>query len=217
MSHRSWCAEHPGERSNERLEFLGDAVLGLVVTDDIFAALPDVAEGHLAKIRAQVVCAPSLAGVAVDLRVGPALRLGRGEEMSGGREKASILADAVEALFGAVWLDGGLTAAAPVVRTCMAAHLADAVARPGELDAKTGLQETAAHLGEGAPHYDVVEEGPDHAKHFTATVLLSGRPWGVGSGRTKKEAEQAAAADALGQLASHGGVGHNGGGGGADA
>lgn len=192
-------------------------MLGLVVTDDIFAALPDAAEGQLAKIRAQVVCAPSLAAVAVDLGIGPALRLGRGEEMSGGRAKASILADAVEALFGAVWLDGGLDAAGPVVRRVMAAHLSDAVARPGEIDAKTSLQETAAQLGEGVPDYRVGEEGPDHAKHFTATVLLSGRPWGVGSGRTKKEAEQAAAADALGQLVPRGGAGNDGGGGGADA
>ena len=107
LSHRSWCAEHDGRPSNERLEFLGDAVLELVVTEEIYTAFPELSEGDLAKLRASVVRAESLAELAVDMQIGPALLLGRGEEASGGREKESILADAVEACFGAIFLDGG--------------------------------------------------------------------------------------------------------------
>jgi ribonuclease III len=180
-------------------------VLGLVVTDDLLVAHPDANEGQLAKLRSRVVCAPTLALVAAELGVGPALRLGRGEELSGGRTKSSILADAVEALFGAVWLDGGLDAASRVVRGRMAPHLVAAAAERGDTDFKTRLQEVAAREGAGVPDYRIVEEGPDHAKQFTATVRLSDRPWGVGSGRSKKEAEQAAAADALGRFVDGGG------------
>ncbi len=214
VTHRSWCAEHPGSASNERLEFLGDAVLGLVVTDHLFRSNPDLAEGDLAKARAQIVSSTTLASVAVEVRLGDALRLGRGERRSGGSEKPSILADALEAVIGAVWLDGGMVAADPVVTGLLADRLAAAVGVPGGLDFKTRLQEAAAHRGEHGPVYDLAEEGPDHAKRFTATVRLGDRAWGSGSGRSKKEAEQAAAADALDRL---GGNGGDVGGGGGDA
>ena len=214
VTHRSWCAEHPGNASNERLEFLGDAVLGLVVTDHLFRSNPDLAEGDLAKARAQIVSSTTLASVAVEARLGEALRLGRGERRSGGSEKPSILADALEAVIGAVWLDGGMSAADPVVTGLLADRLTAAVGVPGGLDFKTRLQEAAAHRGAHGPSYELSEEGPDHAKRFTATVRLGDRVWGAGSGRSKKEAEQAAAADALDRL---GGNGGDVGGGGGDA
>jgi ribonuclease III len=196
VTHRSWCAEHPGAPSNERLEFLGDAVLGVVVTDQLYCDHPDLPEGQLAKTRAEVVSSAALAPMARKLGLGPALRLGRGEEMSGGRDKASILADALEAVLGAVWLDGGLGAAAPVVRRLVADALDRAVAGPGGTDFKTRLQEEAAHRADAVPEYAISETGPDHAKHFEATVSVAGEQWGHGAGRSKKEAEQAAAADA---------------------
>lgn len=205
VTHRSWCAEHPGNQSNERLEFLGDAVLGLVVTDLLYVANPAMAEGGLAKARAQIVSSHALALVAAEIGLGAALRLGRGEHRSGGREKSSILADALEAVFGAVWLDGGLPAAAPVIEALLATRIDEAAAGPGGSDFKTRLQEVAAHRGEAGPDYELAEEGPDHAKRFTATVRLGGRSWGTGSGRSKKEAEQAAAADAFDRLGGNGG------------
>lgn len=214
VTHRSWCAEHPGNASNERLEFLGDAVLGLVVTDHLFRSNPNLAEGDLAKARAQIVSSTTLASVAVEVRLGDALRLGRGERRSGGSEKPSILADALEAVIGAVWLDGGMAAADPVVTGLLSDRLTAAVGVPGGLDFKTRLQEVAAHRGDHGPSYELSEEGPDHAKRFTATVRLGDRVWGSGSGRSKKEAEQAAAADALDRL---GGNGGDVGGGGGDA
>jgi ribonuclease III len=196
VTHRSWCAEHPGAPSNERLEFLGDAVLGIVVTDQLYRDHPDLPEGQLAKTRAEVVSSAALAPMARALGLGSALRLGRGEEMSGGRDKASILADALEAVLGAVWLDGGLDAAALVVRQLVADALDRAVAGPGGGDFKTRLQEEAAHRADAMPEYAITETGPDHAKHFEATVSVAGEQWGHGAGRSKKEAEQAAAADA---------------------
>lgn len=205
LTHRSWCAEHPGNHSNERLEFLGDAVLGLVVTDHLYRANPGLAEGDMAKARAQIVSSVALASVAADVGLGPTLRLGRGEQRSGGSEKTSILADAMEAVIGAVWLDGGMPAADVVVTGVLAGRLEAAVGVPGALDFKTRLQEVAAHRGESGPAYELSEEGPDHAKQFTATVRLGGQTWGTGSGRSKKEAEQAAAADALDRLGGNGG------------
>ena len=214
LTHRSWCAEHPGNDSNERLEFLGDAVLGLVVTDHLYRANPGLAEGDLAKARAQIVSSVALASVALEVGLGAALWLGRGEQRSGGAEKSSILADAMEAVIRAVWLDGGLAAADQVVTGLLAGRLEAAVGVPGGLDYKTRLQEMAAHRGDSGPDYELSAEGPDHAKQFTATVRLGGRVWGAGSGRSKKEAEQAAAADALDRL---GGNGGDVGGGGGDA
>lgn len=193
MSHRSWCAENPGTCSNERLEFLGDAVLGLVVTDHIYRAYPQLPEGELAKVRAAVVNAGVLAEVAAELDLGAALLLGKGEDASGGREKPSILADAMEAVIGAVYLDGGWEAAYALVMRLLGERIAEAAAGPGGQDFKTRLQELAARHFDQLPRYDVVDEGPDHAKRFYATVHLAGRARGRGEGRSKKQAEQAAA------------------------
>lgn len=193
LSHRSWCAEHDDEPSNERLEFLGDAVLGVVVTDALYRGFPDQAEGQLAKTRAAVVSAAALADVGHALGLGADLRLGKGEDASGGREKASILADAVEAVIGAVYLDGGMDAARALVLRELDQRIAEAASRPGARDYKTRLQEVAASDGYGPPTYDLSESGPDHHKRFVATVLIGGQIRGTGDGSSKKEAEQRAA------------------------
>ncbi len=199
LSHRSYCAEHPGEASNERLEFLGDSVLGLVVTDHLYAAYPDLPEGDLARIRAAVVSTDGLAPHARRLGLGPALRLGRGEDASGGREKATILADALEALIGAVYLATGLDGARRLVVELVAGRVAE-VAGAELGDAKNRLQELAARLGERAPTYEVVETGPDHAKRFRAVVRV-GAVVGHGEGPSKKQAERSAAEEAVQRLA----------------
>lgn len=196
MAHRSWCAENPPADSNERLEFLGDAVLGLVVTDYIFAVYPELPEGPLAKVRASVVNSAALASVAVELGIGPALLLGKGEAGSGGSDKQSILADAMEALIGATYLDGGWEAAQELVLRILGDRVAEAAAGPGGQDYKTRLQELASSRFGRLPSYGVVDEGPDHAKRFVATVVLDGRRWEGGEGRSKKLAEQAAARQA---------------------
>ena len=193
MAHRSWCAEHPGGRSNERLEFLGDAVLGLIVTDHIFRTYPELPEGELAKVRASVVSAAALAEVAAELDIGDALLLGRGEDASGGREKPSILADAMEAIIGAVYLDGGRDAADELVMALLGDRITDAAAGPGGQDYKTRLQELSARTYDTLPTYSVVDDGPDHAKRFFASVEVAGATYGRGEGRSKKQAEQAAA------------------------
>ncbi len=194
LTHRSWCAEHPGHESNERLEFLGDSVLGLAVTDHLMARLPASSEGELAKVRAAVVSAPTLARLAQQLGLGADLRLGRGESLSGGAAKPSILADAVEAVFGAVYLDAGWeTARALVLRHLLALIDEAAAAGPGGHDYKTRLQELAARHFDGAPVYTLSETGPDHEKRFTATVHLEGVALGRGEGSSKKQAEQEAA------------------------
>jgi ribonuclease-3 len=194
LTHRSWCAEFAGHESNERLELLGDAVLGLVVTDFAFRAYPELAEGELAKVRADVVSAVVLAQVAGALGLGPAMFLGKGEDASGGRDKASILADAIEALIGAVYLDGGWDAASELVLVLLGHRIAEAASGPGVADYKTRLQELAARRFECLPRYEVADRGPDHAKHFSATVEVAGGIRGTGEGRSKKQAEQAAAA-----------------------
>ena len=193
LAHRSWCAETEGALSNERLEFLGDAVLGLVVTDHLFLTYPDLPEGELAKVRASLVNSEALAEVAAGLDLGSFLLLGKGEAASGGREKPSILADAMEAVIGAVYLDGGWPAAADLVMALLADRIEEAAAGPGGQDYKTRLQEVAARKFEQLPRYEVHDEGPDHAKRFFATVFLAGRERGRGEGRSKKQAEQGAA------------------------
>jgi ribonuclease-3 len=193
LTHRSWCAEHEGEPSNERLEFLGDAVLQLVVTDHLFARFPDLTEGHLAKIRAAVVSARALADVGAGLGLGAGLRLGNGEDASGGREKASILADAAEAVIGAIYLDGGIGPSATLVIAELEADIEKAALLPGSADYKTRLQETAAHDRFGPPDYEIAQSGPDHHKRFQATVRVGGEVLGAGEGTSKKEAEQRAA------------------------
>jgi ribonuclease-3 len=196
LSHRSWCAENAGWRSNERLEFLGDAVLGLVVAEHLYRSQPDMPEGELAKARASVVNSSALAELATSLGVGDALLLGRGEDQSGGREKPSILADATEALIGAAYLDGGWAVAESVVATLVGGLIEVASAGPGGQDYKTRLQELCARDMDQLPSYRVADEGPDHAKKFEATVSVGGRVLGSGTGRTKKQAEQAAAKEA---------------------
>jgi ribonuclease-3 len=193
MSHRSWCAETSGAASNERLEFLGDAVLGLIVTDHLFRSYPALPEGELAKVRASVVNSAALAEVAASLDIGEALRLGKGEGQSGGREKPSILADAMEAVIGAVYMDRGWAAAADLVMRLLGDRIEEAAAGPGGQDYKTRLQELCARRFDDLPKYAVVDEGPDHAKRFDAAVFIGGAVKGTGEGRSKKQAEQAAA------------------------
>lgn len=193
LAHRSWCAEAAGQPSNERLEFLGDAVLGLVITAHIYSEYPDLPEGELAKVRASVVSAPALADVARALGVGEALQLGKGEDSSGGRSKPSLLADAMEALIGAVYLDAGLEAASRLVLDLLAERIEDAAAGPGGEDYKTRLQELSSQRFDQLPVYSVTDTGPDHAKHFRANVSIAGQERGCGEGRSKKQAEQAAA------------------------
>jgi len=193
MVHRSYCAEHADAVPNERLEFLGDAVLGLAVTDHVYATYGDLPEGELAKLRASVVNAEVLADLARDVDVGPALVLGKGEHASGGREKPSILADAMEAVIAAVYLDGGWDVARDLVLRLLADRIEAGSAGPGEGDFKTRLQEYAAREFEQLPRYQVRAEGPDHSKQFFAMVTIRGAVYGHGQGRSKKQAEQAAA------------------------
>ena len=200
LTHRSWCAENAGSRSNERLEFLGDAVLGLVVTDHIFTAHPEMPEGSLAKLRAAVVSEPTLAAVAAELGVGACLRLGKGESASGGREKASILSDAMEAIIGAVYVDGGPEAARTLVVDLLADRIDLEAMGPGAADFKSQLQEILARRSSGAPAYELSDEGPDHDKRFFARVRVDGAVIGEGEGRSKKLAEQAAAQAAFARL-----------------
>jgi ribonuclease-3 len=196
VTHRSYAYENGGLPTNERLEFLGDSVLGLVVTEELYRRHPELPEGQLAKLRAAVVNSRALAEVARGLAVGEYLRLGRGEEASGGRDKSSILADAVEALIGAVYLARGIEHTRELI-LMLFAPLLDAAAQLGAgLDWKTSLQELAASRSLGVPEYAVTESGPDHAKAFHATAMVSGRAAGEGDGKSKKEAEQRAAEQA---------------------
>ena len=193
LAHRSYCAEHVEARSNERLEFLGDSVLGLAVTDYVFRTYPQLPEGELAKVRASVVNAETLAEVAREIDLGTALLLGRGEDASGGRDKPSILADGLEALIAAVYLDGGYEPAAALVLHLLRTRIDEGATGPGGHDYKTRLQELAAQRFDQLPRYRVRHEGPDHSKQFFATVLLAGEIQGSGEGRSKKQAEQVAA------------------------
>ena len=171
-------------------------MLALVVTDHIYAAYPEMAEGQLAPLRAEVVRAEALADLAVELRLGEALRLGRGEDGSGGREKPSILSDAMEAVIGAVYLDAPWEELVELVRGWLSDRIAVAAQGPGVRDFKTRLQEYCARNRQDAPEYRLTEKGPDHAKRFLAVVHVDGQESGLGEGRSKKQAEQAAAASA---------------------
>jgi ribonuclease-3 len=193
LTHRSYAYEHGGLPHNERLEFLGDAVLGLVVADALYTTHPELPEGELAKLRASVVNARALAGVARSLELGRWLRLGKGEEVTGGRDKNSILADTMEAVLGAVYLDRGLGGATVLVRRLFDPLMDAARGRGAALDWKTALQELTTARGLGIPGYDITESGPDHAKRFAAAARLGDQVHGSGSGRSKKEAEQQAA------------------------
>ena len=200
MAHRSWCAEQEGRTSNERLEFLGDAVLGLVVAEYTYRSHPELSDGMMSKVRASVVNTKVLAEVALDLGVDEYLRLGRGEDSSGGRAKDSILADATEAVIGAVYLDGGLAEADRLVLSLLRDRITAAVGEPGVSDHKSRLQEQSVRLGRGVPRYEVEGFGPDHARRYLATVYVAGQRLGEGEGRSKKDAEQVAAQVACGSL-----------------
>ena len=197
MAHRSWCAEVAGgEASNERLEFLGDAVLGWVVADLAFRKFADLPEGKLTDLRKSVVNATALAETAVSLDIGSCLLLGKGEDAAGGRFKPSILSDAFEAVLGAIYVDAGSVAAYEFVERVIGERLLQAVLQLDRLDYKTLLQEMAVRRFDAAPVYIISENGPDHAKEFFASVLIAGVTHGQGQGRSKKLAEQAAAAEA---------------------
>jgi ribonuclease-3 len=196
LTHRSYAYEHGGLPTNERLEFLGDAVLGVIVTDTIYRRYPDWSEGQLAKLRSAVVSAQALATLARQLGVGDDLLLGRGEEGSGGRDKSSILADTLEALIGAIFLTCGTEVTHNVLTRLFDPLIEQAATLGAGLDWKTSLQEAAAAAGLGSPDYIVMDEGPDHEKMFFAQVLLGGVLYGSGTGRSKKLAEQQAAAAA---------------------
>ncbi len=193
LTHRSFAYENGGLPTNERLEFLGDSVLGLVVTDTLFRAHPALSEGRLAKLRAAVVNARALAGVARDIGLGDYIKLGRGEESTGGRNKASILSDTVEAVIGAVYLSGGFEVAGDVVHLLFDPLMESAARLGAGLDWKTSLQELSAEHSLGVPDYVIEDEGPDHEKTFTARVRVGDELYGHGTGRSKKEAEQQAA------------------------
>ena len=201
LRHRSWCAENGDVASNERLEFLGDAVLGWAIADLVYRRFEADAEGRLTDLRKAVVSAAALAEVAADIGIGPYLLLGKGEAAAGGAEKPSILSDAFEAVLAAVYLDGGPEAAFAMVERHVAPHLSTAVDREDRVDHKTALQERCAQLGLAAPTYRISSVGPDHAKVFTATARIGGQSTGAGEGGSKKSAEQAAALAALGELA----------------
>jgi ribonuclease III len=193
LTHRSFAYENGGLPTNERLEFLGDSVLGLVVTDTLFTGHPSLPEGHLAKLRAAVVQMGALAEVARELRLGAYVRLGRGEEGTGGRDKPSILADTLEAVIGATYIDCGLEAASALVHRLFDPVIERSALLGAGLDWKTSLQELTALRGLGVPEYVVKDSGPDHQKLFRAVVRVGSRELGSGQGRSKKAAEQLAA------------------------
>jgi ribonuclease III len=199
MTHPSYAHEHPeSTRDNQRMEFLGDAVLGMVIAQQLFERYPELPEGRLSRIKAALVCEDTLASLSEELGLGTHLRLGRGERATGGQAKASILADAMEALFAAVYHDGGYDAAATVVTRLFAERFEEA--RHGELvfDSKTALQEHVQARGDDRPHYEVEAiDGPPHSRVFTVSVTLRGERLASGRGRSKKEAEKRAAAGAL--------------------
>ncbi|MBS4726919.1 ribonuclease III [Mycobacterium sp. SM1] len=205
LTHRSYAYEHGGLPTNERLEFLGDAVLGLIVTDELFRRHPERSEGDLAKLRASVVNTQALADVArtlTDEGLGAHLLLGRGEANTGGADKSSILADGMESLLGAIYLHHGLETARHVILRLFGALLDAAPTLGAGLDWKTSLQELTAARGLGVPSYVVTSTGPDHDKEFTAVVVVMDTEYGLGVGRSKKEAEQKAAAAAWNALES---------------
>ena len=200
VTHRSYAYENGGLPNNERLEFLGDSVLGLVITDTLYAAHPDLPEGQLAKLRASVVNMRALAEVSRTIDLGSYVRLGRGEETTGGRDKASILADTMEAIIGTLYLSGGLPAAGRFVHHLFDPLLAAAARLGAGLDWKTSLQELCSSGSLGSPEYRLEESGPDHEKSFHAAVVVGSEILGEGEGRSKKEAEQAAAEQAWVEL-----------------
>ena len=203
LTHRSFSYENGGLPTNERLEFLGDSVLGLTITEELYHRHPERSEGDLAKLRASIVNTQALADVGRNLSddgLGSYLLLGKGEENSGGADKSSILADGVESLLGAIYLEHGAAVAREVILRLFAGLLDTAPTLGAGLDWKSSLQEVTAARGLGVPVYIVTSTGPDHDKEFTATVMIADSEHGKGVGRTKKEAELKAAAAAWNAL-----------------
>lgn len=198
LTHRSWVNEHPGEReSNERLEFLGDAILEFVISKELYNRFPDKEEGYLTALRSNLVNTVNLASIAKNLGVGSTLYLSKGEEEGGGRENPSLLANTIEAIIGALFLDQGMDSAYNFINENIISDLQQIISQPLK-DAKSRLQEFVQAKGLPAPKYEVVkEEGPDHAKQFTIEILVDGKPWGKGTGKNKSEAAQNAARGAL--------------------
>ena len=199
LTHRSYAYENGGLPSNERLEFLGDSVLQVVVTERLYRDHPDLAEGTLAKLRSSVVNSRALADVANGLGdggLGTCMLLGRGEQLTGGSAKSSIVGDAMESLIGAIHIAHGIDTAREVVERLFADLLAAAPQLGAGLDWKTSLQELTARIDLGVPSYEVTSLGPDHEKEFTARVSVDAQVRGEGTGRSKKDAEQKAAAAA---------------------
>ena len=197
LTHSSYANERAGLASNERLEFLGDSVLGFCAAKNICRLYPAMPEGEMTRLRAELVCEASLHSVAKSLDLGAYIRLGRNEECNGGRDRVSILADAVEAVIAAIFLDGGLEPAEAFIEGRILKDL-EAGRRPVRTDYKTQLQELLQREGGAAPSYAIIgESGPDHNKSFTARASLHDGAFADGSGRSKKEAEQAAARAAL--------------------
>lgn len=199
LTHRSVSAENLERSDNERMEFLGDAVLQLVVTDRLYADYPELPEGQMAKVRAAVVSGSTLSEAAREIDLGHYLELSPSEERSGGRDKDSILADALEAVIGAVYLDSGFEAAEKLVLSLLGSRIGEKALNPGVMDYKTRLQEVLAATG-SRPHYEVTGTGPDHQRMFSAMISVDGQVLGLGEGNSKKAAEQAAAERALNAL-----------------
>lgn len=201
LTHRSFAFEQPEvSANNERLEFLGDAILEAVVTDLIYRDNPDLAEGEMARLRASVVNTHALAHLASDLGLGDHILLGKGEEASGGRSKPSLLANTFEAVVGAVYLDRGIDAVREALTPLFRERIQHSIARGDRYDAKTALQEVAVRQAGDQPRYRVSSSGPDHDKRFTADVYVEERLMGSGTGRSKKEAEYNAAREALDRM-----------------
>jgi len=193
FTHRSFAYESGAKETNERLEFLGDSVLGLIVTEELYLRYPDLDESRLSPLRSGIVNMRALADIARTLNLGKYIRLGKGEEVTGGRDKNSLLADALEALIGAIYLELGFASTTKVVRELIKDTIESAMAKGAGLDGKTALQELVSSLGKGTLEYAVTETGPDHDKSFNAIALIAGEPFSEGIGKSKREAEQSAA------------------------
>ena len=201
LTHRSFAYESGGLPTNERLEFLGDSVLGLVITEALYERFPDLDESRLSPLRSGIVNMRALASIGRELGLGAALKIGKGEEVTGGRDKNSILADAFEALVGAIYLDKGFAVTKTVVLDLMASAIEDAVSKGAGIDGKTALQEIVAASGWSPPEYRITESGPDHDKDFVAAAIVNGITYPSGSGKSKREAEQVAARLAYEEIA----------------
>ena len=193
LTHRSFSYEAGGIPTNERLEFLGDSVLGLIVTEELYKKFPDLDESRLSPLRSGVVNMKALAQIAREIKLGSHLRIGKGEESTNGRDKNSILADSLEALVGAIYLQHGYEKTAEIILNWMKPSLDSVLTLGAALDAKTALQELAASMNLASPEYEISESGPDHDKSFIATALVGSERFETGHGKSKREAEQSAA------------------------